>query len=278
MHSVPRAGGRAVPVCLPVRFGWPRRRRTVMAAPVPQSSIPKARPSKPSMILWHQGSRPYRWLENKIRPKWPRGLKPRTKSHCFLDQIPFRSAVKDRLTKLFNYPKYSSPSRRGEWVLFSKMTACKIRCVFYIQKGLPALRNYCWISQQVFDRRHLAPGRLFGSKSGKYIGYGIFERRLRLGTTCMSGFRDQKTLSDLVGGLKVSGVAWRGDEGFFYSRYPRPKRQGADDEERVTHDLTTTNLARRNRRRMVYEDKETAQRFHTASVTEDERTCCFIDF
>ena len=38
----------------------------------------------------------------------------------YLEQIPFRSKIKDRLNDIFNYPKYSSPFRVGEYYFFSK--------------------------------------------------------------------------------------------------------------------------------------------------------------
>ena len=80
---------------------------------------------------------PYRWLENNDSPEVAAWVEAQNKvTFAYLDQIPYRAAVKDRLTKLFNYPKYSSPSRRGEWFIFSKNDGLQNQSVFYIQKGL----------------------------------------------------------------------------------------------------------------------------------------------
>lgn len=80
---------------------------------------------------------PYRWLENNDSPEVAAWVEAQNKvTFAYLDEIPYRAAVKGRLTKLFNYPKYSSPSRRGEWFVFSKNDGLQNQSVFYIQKGL----------------------------------------------------------------------------------------------------------------------------------------------
>src|SRR5216110_2782186 len=64
---------------------------------------------------------PYRWLEDNDSPEVAAWVEAENKvTFAYLDQIPYRAAVKDRLMKLLNYPKYTAPTRRGEWFVFSK--------------------------------------------------------------------------------------------------------------------------------------------------------------
>src|SRR5438309_1549890 len=64
---------------------------------------------------------PYRWLENNDSPEVAAWVAAENKvTYAYLDKISYRNQLKDRLTKLLNYPKYTSPSRRGEWFVFSK--------------------------------------------------------------------------------------------------------------------------------------------------------------
>ena len=57
---------------------------------------------------------PYRWLENNDSPEVAAWVEAENKvTFAYLDKIPYRNQLKDRLTKLLNYPKYTSPSRRG---------------------------------------------------------------------------------------------------------------------------------------------------------------------
>src|SRR2546425_8484146 len=63
---------------------------------------------------------PYRWLENNDSPEVAAWVEAENKvTFAYLDKIPYRSQLKDRLTKLLNSPKYTAPSRRGEWFVFS---------------------------------------------------------------------------------------------------------------------------------------------------------------
>jgi prolyl oligopeptidase len=82
----------------------------------------------------------------------------------------------------------------------------------------------------------------------------------------------RKAWPDKVEWLKASGVSWRGDEGFYYSRYPEPekgKEMTTKNEYQTVyfHKLGTA----QSEDELVYEDKEHAQRFHNVGVTEDER-------
>jgi len=64
---------------------------------------------------------PYRWLEDDRSPEVAAWVEAQNKvTYAYLDQIPYRAAIKDRLMKLYNYPKYGSPARRGEWFFSTK--------------------------------------------------------------------------------------------------------------------------------------------------------------
>src|SRR5881394_1423530 len=80
---------------------------------------------------------PYRWLEDNDSPEVAAWVEAENRvTFAYLDQIPYRTAVKDRLMKLYNYPKYSAPSRRGEWFIFAKNDGLQNQSVYYISKGL----------------------------------------------------------------------------------------------------------------------------------------------
>src|SRR5215218_380802 len=65
---------------------------------------------------------PYRWLEEDASTpevaSWVEGQNKTT--FAYLDKIPYRAQVKERLTKLYNYARYSAPYRRGDYYFFTK--------------------------------------------------------------------------------------------------------------------------------------------------------------
>src|SRR5436190_19300124 len=59
---------------------------------------------------------PYRWLEDDKSPETAKWVEEENKlTFSYLEQIPFRPQVKARLEKLYNYPKYDAPFRRGAY-------------------------------------------------------------------------------------------------------------------------------------------------------------------
>ena len=80
---------------------------------------------------------PYRWLEDDNAEDTKAWVEEQNKATFgYLDQIPFRSAVRDRYEELFNYEKYSAPSRVGDYYFFSKNDGLQNQAVIYRQKGL----------------------------------------------------------------------------------------------------------------------------------------------
>jgi prolyl oligopeptidase len=64
---------------------------------------------------------PYRWLEDETSADTARWVEAENKvTFAYLDAIPFRARLKARLTKLYNYPRFGAPYRRGDYFFFSK--------------------------------------------------------------------------------------------------------------------------------------------------------------
>ena len=62
----------------------------------------------------------YRWLEDDRSAETAEWVKAENKvTFDYLDKIPYRTQLKERIEKVFNYPKYTAPSRKNEWFYFS---------------------------------------------------------------------------------------------------------------------------------------------------------------
>ena len=80
---------------------------------------------------------PYRWLENDTSRETAAWVKAQNQvTFDFLKGIPYREKLKNRITELLNYPRYSSPFRVGEYFFFSKNDGLQNQAVYYRQKGL----------------------------------------------------------------------------------------------------------------------------------------------
>ena len=81
---------------------------------------------------------PYRWLEeDAATPEVARWVEEQNKvTFSYLEKIPYRAQVKERLAKLYNYARYTAPYRRGEYYFFSKNDGLQNQSVIYMQKGI----------------------------------------------------------------------------------------------------------------------------------------------
>jgi prolyl oligopeptidase len=216
---------------------------------------------------------PYRWLENNDSQEVADWIEAQNKvTFGYLDQIPYRKAVAERLTKLYNYPKIGAPTRRGEWFLFSKNDGLQNQSVYYIQKGLDGTPEVVLDPNKFSTDGTSRLGAFAWSETGKYIVYGISKGGSDWNDLYVLDVATKKPLDDHLTWIKNGGGSWLGDEGFFYSRYPAPEKG---------HELYTKNEYQtvwyhklgtdQSADVLVYEDRDHPQRFHNVSVTEDQK-------
>jgi prolyl oligopeptidase len=218
-------------------------------------------------------SDPYRWLEDDKSPEVEAWVDAQNKvTFAYLDQIPYRAQVKERLTKLFDYPKFTAPSRRGEWFFFSKNKGLQNQSVHFIQKGLDGVPDLLLDPNKFSADGTSRLGAFALSPTGKYILYGVSQGGSDWNDIYVLDVATRKPLTDYLQWIKNGGGSWRGDDGFFYSRYPAPEKG---------KELTTKNEFQavyyhrlgqpQSADELIYEDKEHAQRFQSVGVTEDQR-------
>ncbi|MCS6884611.1 MAG: prolyl oligopeptidase family serine peptidase [Acidobacteriota bacterium] len=213
---------------------------------------------------------PYRWLEDDNSPETARWIEEQNRlTFSYLEQIPFRKKLQERMEQVFNYPKYSSPFRKGELFFFFKNDGLQNQSVLYMQKGLDGSPEVLLDPNKFSDD---GTARLAGftlSKDGRYAAYGISRGGSDWQVYQVLDTATRKTLSDKVEWVKISSIGWKGN-GFFYSRYPAPERELSSKNENhkvYYHRIGTS----QDEDELVYEDPANPQRFNVAFTTEDER-------
>src|SRR6266851_7107514 len=214
---------------------------------------------------------PYRWLEDDNAPEVAAWVAAENKvTFAYLDKIPYRAQLKDRLTKLLNYPKYSAPTRRGDNFIFSKNDGLQNQNVFYIQKGLDGIPELLLDPNKFSADGTSRLGSFTLSHTGKYVGYGISEGGSDWNEMYVLDVATRKPLTDHLEWIKFSSASWRGDEGFYYNRYPTPpegKKMAAKNEYQKVyyHKIGTP----QSEDVLVYEDSAHPGQFNNVSVTDD---------
>jgi prolyl oligopeptidase len=215
---------------------------------------------------------PYRWLEDDTSAETAAWVTAQNNvTFPYLEKIPFRKSLTERVLKLNDYEKYTAPSQKGPYFFFSRNSGLQNQSVLYIQKGVDGTPEVLidpnsWSADGTTRLSMFAP-----SKDAKYAVYGISKSGSDWQDYKVMELATKKTLPDTIAWVKVSGVAWHGD-GFYYSRYPTPaegheKASINENHQVYFHRVGTPQSADL----LVYEDRDNPQRFHTVSTTEDER-------
>ncbi|GAB4019571.1 prolyl oligopeptidase family serine peptidase [Spirosoma koreense] len=244
----------------------------VLGQTTPPLTYPQARKTdQVDTYHGHQIADPYRWLEDDRSAETAAWVKAENKiTFDYLAQIPYRKQFLSRLEQIYNYPKYSAPSRKGEWFYFSKNDGLQNQSVLYRQKGLDGK------PEQVIDPNKLSADgttRLSTfalSKNGAYAVVGLSKGGSDWLEYQVMDMATKQYLPEKIEWVKVSGAAWQGD-GFYYSRYPKPEGSALaaknENHQVFYHKLKTPQSADR----LVYEDSKHPQRFHMVRTTDDER-------
>jgi len=215
---------------------------------------------------------PYRWLEDDNSPETLAWVKAENDlTFNYLTRITFRNAIRERLTTLNNYPKYSSPFRRGDYYFFSKNDGLQNQSVIYIQKGLEGEPEVL-IDPNTFSADGTTRLSMFSvSKDAKYAAYGKAVGGGDWSEYYVMDIATKETLPDVLKWVKVSGASWAGD-GFFYSRYPEPAAGDEITSVNENHQVYFHKAGTaQSDDELVFEDAAHPQRFNNVDVTEDER-------
>jgi prolyl oligopeptidase len=216
---------------------------------------------------------PYRWLEDDMSAQTAAWVEAQNKvTFPYLEAIPYRQQMRARVVELNEYPKYSSPSRRGPYYFFNKNAGTQNQSVLYIQRGFEGTPQVLLDPNTWSEDGTVRLGAFAVSANAKYAVYGISKSGSDWQEFKVMELATKKTLPDTLEWVKVSGVAWHGD-GFYYSRYPEPakgksEKSAINEDHRVYfHKVGTP----QSQDRQIYQDAANGQRFHTVDTTEDER-------
>ena len=166
---------------------------------------------------------PYRWLENDRSEETEAWVKEQNHTTFgYLENIPFRSDIKDRLTKLWNYEKLSSPSKEGNYTYFSKNDGLQNQSVLYRKQGDGEAEIFLDPNKFSEDGTTSLAGMSF-SKDGSLCAYSISEGGSDWRKIIVLNAKTMAIVEDTIVDVKFSGISWKENEGFYYSSYDKPE-------------------------------------------------------
>ena len=216
---------------------------------------------------------PYRWLEDTDSPEtagWVQAQNAVTLS--YLAGIPGRAAIRNRLTQVWNYPKYSSPTRAGNRLFYFENSGLLSQSILYVRDAERPARVLLDPNVLSADGT-VALSSTEESPDGRLLGYGVSASGSDWQEFRVRNVDTGRDLADTLKWVKFSGLSWTKDnKGFFYSRYDAPKTGNTltnvnQNQKLYYHRLNTPQSADH----LVYDRPDEPGWLFGANVTDDGR-------
>ena len=216
---------------------------------------------------------PYRWLESDTASAVRHWIEEQNAvTFRYLDSIPFRPALKERLTELMDYRRSTLPSRHLQWFVFSQNDGLQNQNVLYIQRGFGGSPEVLLDPNQLSPDGTTRLAMTSLSHDARYLAYGLSRGGSDWMEIRVMEIAGRKEQPDRLQWVKISGAAWWGN-GFFYSRFDAPKDPtgaltAANENHRVFYHRLGTLQSLDS---LVFEDPANPRRFHSTSTSDDGR-------
>jgi prolyl oligopeptidase len=215
---------------------------------------------------------PYRWLEDTDSAETHDWVEAENKlTFGYLDQIPYRAAIRERLLKLWNYERFTVPGQQGGRYFYEHNNGLQNQNVMLVADSLNAEPRVLLDPNTLASDGTVALSGTAITDDGKLMAYGTAASGSDWMEWHVRDVDTGKDLPDLIKWVKFSGASWTKDgKGFFYSRYDEPKEGSALRDTNYFqkvyyHSLGTAQADDK----LVYERPDNKEMLFGAGVTDD---------
>ncbi|WP_373287846.1 prolyl oligopeptidase family serine peptidase [Winogradskyella epiphytica] len=218
---------------------------------------------------------PYRWLEDDRSEETEAWVKTQNEvTFGYLNNIPYREELKDRLTKLWNYEKFGAPFVEGDYTYFYKNDGLQNQSVIYRYKNdADPETAEVFLNPNTFkEDGTISLDGLSFTRDGKTLAYSISEGGSDWRKILIMNTENKEIVEDTLVDIKFSGMSWYKNEGFYYSSYDKPEGSelsAKTDQHKVYYHKLGT---KQSEDKLIYGGTEDEKhRYIYAGVTEDNR-------
>ncbi|MBE0648232.1 MAG: S9 family peptidase [Bacteroidales bacterium] len=214
---------------------------------------------------------PYRWLENDTSAEteaWVSAENAVTDE--YLAQIPYREQVRNRLEKIWDYPKYGVPFQEGNYFFFFKNDGLQNQSVLYIKNGIDGEPEMLLDPNTFSEDGTIALAGLSVSHDARYLAYSLATSGSDWNEIHVMEIEGRNVLPDVLNWVKFSGMSWEKD-GFYYSRYDEPVKGLEYSNKNEFHKVFYHKVGTpQSADILIFQDLKYPLRNYGVSVTDDE--------
>jgi len=218
---------------------------------------------------------PYRWLEDDRSNETEEWVSRQNQTTFgYLEQIPYRKAIENRLTEIWNYEKRGAPFEEGDFTYFYKNDGLQDQSVLYRYKnGSLAKEAKVFLNPNTFSEEGIISlaGTSF-TEDGSLLAYSISEGGSDWRKVIVMDTKSKEKVGDTIQNVKFSGISWKGNEGFYYSSYKKP--EGSELSAKTDQHLLYYHRLGTDQKedKLIFGGtKEEKNRYVRGSVTHDDR-------
>lgn len=232
---------------------------------------------KESIVENHHGTTiedPYRWLEDSRAPETRKWIEEQNElTFGYLEKLPHRKQIGDRLTQLWNFEKYSVPNREGDRYFYMKNDGLQNQYVLYTTKSLSDPGKILIDPNALSPDGTIAISGYSVSRDGKKVAYGLTTAGSDWTEWRVRDVETGKDFPDHLRWIKFSGAFWNHDcTGFYYSRYNEPSPGSSLEEANYYNKLYYHQLGTdQSSDVLIYERPDEKEWSFYGQVTEDGR-------
>jgi len=216
---------------------------------------------------------PYRWLEDDMSEETKAWVKAQNEvTFGYLKQISYREKIKQRIEELWNYEKITSPVKHGGYYYFFKNDGLQNQYVLYRKKDLASKEAELFIDPNKFsaDATISLAGESY-TKDGSIMAYQISEGGSDWTKILVKNTNTLEIIEDTLVDVKFSGVSWKGNEGFYYSSYDKPKGSQLSGKTQY-HKLFYHKVGTSQKKdALIFGGEKQPRRYISAVVSEDQK-------
>ena len=217
-------------------------------------------------------SDPYRWLEDDQSEEVASWVKSQNEvTFNYLNQIPFREALKNRLSELWNYTTVSTPFMKAGKIFTYKREGLQDQWVLYVQNSSDDEQRVLIDPNTFSEDGTVALSSIGVSLNAKYIGYAVSEGGSDWNTIKIRDIENGNDLLDEIKWVKFSGIEWYKD-GFFYCSYDAPEKGTELSSTNQFHKVYYHKVGTPQSQDVLYfSNSKEPQRTFSVQVTSDEK-------
>ncbi|MBC7476394.1 MAG: S9 family peptidase, partial [Candidatus Sericytochromatia bacterium] len=214
---------------------------------------------------------PYRWLEDPSSEQTKNWVEAENKvTFNYLNSVPAKEKIKERLTELWNYPKYSAPTKEGNNYFFFKNDGLQNQAVLYMQEKLKSTPKVLLDPNKLTSDGTAALSGQYYNKQGTLLAYGISKNGSDRQEIKIKKIATGHDYDEVLKWCKFSGVAWKSDNsGFYYNRYPEPGTVATEDLNNYSTVYWHTLGTSQDLDKLVYQDKDNKELSFFPFTSED---------